>query len=167
MDNIEVQVTDANGAPVASGELGEIWVRGFNVMQGYLDDPQATADTITPDGWLKTGDIGVMDDHGYLKITDRIKDMYISGGFNCYPAEIENILLGHPDIREVAVKGMSDQRMGEVGHAFIVGKGTTASAIIGWARDNMANFKVPSKITFIDELPRNASGKVQKFLLKA
>ncbi len=167
MDNIEVQVTDANGAPVASGELGEIWVRGFNVMQGYLDDPQATADTITPDGWLKTGDIGVMDDHGYLKITDRIKDMYISGGFNCYPAEIENILLGHPDIREVAVKGMSDQRMGELGHAFIVGKGTTASAIIGWARDNMANFKVPSKITFIDELPRNASGKVQKFLLKA
>ncbi len=167
MENTEVQITGPDGLPVGSGEQGEIWVRGFNVMKGYLDDPQATAATVTEDGWLKTGDIGVMDERGYLKITDRLKDMYICGGFNCYPAEIEKILLGHPEIRDVAVLGMPDERLGEVGHAFVVTSAeVTPEEIIEWARNHMANYKAPRRVSLVDELPRNASGKVQKFLLR-
>lgn len=169
MDGIEVQTTGPDGQPTAAGEPGEVWVRGFNVMKGYLDDPAATAETITPEGWLKTGDIGVFTDDGYLRITDRIKDMYICGGFNCYPAEIENTLLGHPDIVDVAVIGVADERMGEVGHAFIVTGASAAldeNTVIHWAREQLANFKVPRGVSFVAELPRNASGKVQKFLLK-
>lgn len=170
MDGIEVQTTGADGEPTPAGEAGEVWVRGFNVMQGYLDDAEATSETITEDGWLKTGDIGVFNERGYLRITDRIKDMYICGGFNCYPAEIENVLLGHPHVQDVSVIGAPDERMGEVGHAFIVTASETKpnpDEIISWSRKHLANFKVPRMITFIDELPRNASGKVQKFLLKS
>ena len=167
MDDIEVQITGAHGQPVAVGEPGEVWVRGYNVMQGYFDDLDATAETITDDGWLKTGDIGVMDERGYLKITDRVKDMYICGGFNCYPAEIENTLLRHPDIQDVAVLGILDDRMGEVGAAFVVTRSElSADDVVAWARENMANFKVPRKVEFVPDLPRNASGKVQKFLLR-
>ena len=167
MDSIEVQITGPDERPVATDEKGEIWVRGFNVMKGYLDDPEATAAAITADGWLKTGDIGVMDERGYLRITDRLKDMYICGGFNCYPAEIEQALRDHPQIEDVAVMGVPDERLGEVGHAFIVASADLqANAIIDWARTRMANFKVPRKLSVVDELPRNASGKVQKFLLQ-
>jgi acyl-CoA synthetase (AMP-forming)/AMP-acid ligase II len=138
-------------------------------MQGYLDDRHATNETITPEGWLKTGDIGEFTDSGYLRITDRIKDMYICGGFNCYPAEIENVLLNHDAILDVSVVGIPDERLGEVGHAYIItkpGGEQDEDELITWARDNLANFKVPRRITFLKELPRNASGKVQKFLLK-
>ena len=169
MAGIELQITLADGTQARAGEQGEIRVRGFNVMKGYLDDPEATADTITEDGWLKTGDIGLLTDRGYLRITDRIKDMYISGGFNCYPAEIENALLGHENIQDVSVVGVPDERMGEVGRAFVVsrpGSSPSGEEIITWARERLANFKVPKQVSFIDELPRNASGKVQKFLLK-
>ena len=168
MSGVEVQITNEQGDAMAAGEAGEVWVRGFNVMQGYLDDPAATAEAITPDGWLKTGDIGVMDERGYLKITDRKKDMYICGGFNCYPAEIENLLLGHPQIIDVAVTGAPDARMGEVGHAYVVTSPPHpgGDAIIDWARAQMANYKVPRYVTQLAELPRNASGKVQKFLLE-
>lgn len=168
MDGIEVQTTGLNGRPTSPGQPGEIWVRGFNVMQGYLDDPHATNETITPEGWLKTGDIGEFTESGYLRITDRIKDMYICGGFNCYPAEIENVLLNHAAILDVSVVGLPDERLGEVGHAYIImkpGEEQDEDQLITWARDNLANFKVPRGITFLDELPRNASGKVQKFLL--
>ena len=168
MDGIEVQTTGSDGRPTAPGQPGEIWVRGFNVMQGYLDDPHATNETITPEGWLKTGDIGEFTESGYLRITDRIKDMYICGGFNCYPAEIENVLLNHVAILDVSVVGVPDARLGEVGHAYIItkpGEKKDEDELITWARDNLANFKVPRGITFLDELPRNASGKVQKFLL--
>lgn len=169
MQDVEVQITSPAGLALEAGKTGEIWVRGFNVMQGYLDDRQATQEAITPDGWLKTGDIGVQDAQGYLSITDRVKDMYICGGFNCYPAEIENRLLSHPDIMDVAVLGAADERLGEVGYAFIVARdGTTpiAAEIIAWCRLQMANFKAPRYISFIAVLPRNASGKVQKYLLK-
>ncbi len=169
MRGVEIRIADAEGAALPAGEAGEVWVRGFNVMQGYLDDPESTQAAITPDGWLKTGDVGVLDERGYLKITDRLKDMYICGGFNCYPAEIENLLLDRSDIAEVAVIGSSDERLGEVGHAFVVPKPGSAPEpheLIEWARERMANFKVPRHVSFLDELPRNAAGKVQKFLLR-
>ena len=169
MEGIDVQITLSDGNPAGPGEPGEIWVRGFNVMQGYLDDARATTEAITPDGWLKTGDIGHMTETGYLRITDRIKDMYISGGFNCYPAEIENTLLGHEAIADISVIGVPDARLGEIGKAFVVlhdSNELSPDQIISWASERMANFKVPKQVNFVDALPRNASGKVQKFLLK-
>ena len=169
MRGVEIRIAGARGEALAPGEPGEVWVRGFNVMRGYLDDPQATAAAITPSRWLRTGDVGVLDERGYLKITDRLKDMYICGGFNCYPAEIENLLLAHPDIADVAVVGSPDERLGETGHAFVVckpGSALEAGELIEWARGRMANFKVPRHVSFPDELPRNATGKVQKFLLR-
>lgn len=168
MRGVEIRIAAADGRALPAGEAGEVWVRGFNVMQGYLDDAAATAATITPEGWLKTGDVGVLDRRGYLRIVDRLKDMYICGGFNCYPAEIENLLLVHPDIAEVAVLGAADERLGEVGHAFVVrapGSNPQPEDLLAWAKAQMANYKAPRRITWVDELPRNASGKVQKFLL--
>jgi acyl-CoA synthetase (AMP-forming)/AMP-acid ligase II len=135
-------------------------------MQGYLDDRYATAAAIDADGWLRTGDIGVLDERGYLRITDRAKDIYISGGFNCYPAEIERILQRHPAVAQVAVIGVPDARMGEVGKALIVlkpGAAMTPEEVIAWSRETMANFKVPRYVQFVSELPQNAMGKVQKF----
>jgi len=164
----ELRLVDDDGEDVGTGEEGEIWVRGFNVMQGYLDMPDATAETITSDGWLKTGDIGTQDIKGYVKITDRKKDMVIVGGFNVYPAEIEKALLQHLNIADAAVTGTSDERLGEVTHAHIVKAGDLSQeALISWCRENMANYKVPREVTFHEALPRNASGKVMKYLLKA
>ncbi|HEX7094817.1 MAG TPA: FadD3 family acyl-CoA ligase [Acidimicrobiales bacterium] len=167
--DVEVKVVDAKGNEVPRGEPGEILVRGYNVMRGYLDDPEQTAEAIDADGWLHTGDIGVMDERGYVQITDRVKDMFINGGFNAYPAEIENLMLRHPDIAQVAVVGVPDARMGEVGMAFIVprtGSSPNADEIISWCRGEMANYKVPRYIEFVDELPLNASGKVLKYELR-
>ncbi len=133
-------------------------------MAGYLDDPEATALALSSDGWLRTGDIGVIDGAGCLRIVGRVKDMFIVGGFNAYPAEIENFLLRHPDIRQAAVIGIPDERLGEVGMAFVVtgpGAGSSA-AIIEWCRDEMANYKVPRVVAIVDELPVNATGKVVK-----
>ena len=164
----ELRLVNHAGEDAGSGEAGEIWVRGFHVMQGYLDMPEATAETITPDGWLKTGDIGTQDARGYIKITDRKKDMVIVGGFNVYPAEVEKALLQHPAITDVAVTGAADTRLGEVTHAHIVLKSPLGSEdLIAWCRENMANYKVPRGVSFHDQLPRNASGKVMKYLLKA
>lgn len=163
----ELRLVDDEGQDVGAGEEGEIWVRGFNVMQGYLDMPEATAETITAEGWLKTGDIGTQDSRGYIKITDRKKDMVIVGGFNVYPAEIEKVLLTHPQITDVAIIGIPDSRLGEVTQAHVVAKDLTESDVISWAREQMANYKVPRGITFHDALPRNASGKVLKFMLRA
>ena len=168
IEGVELRVVDDAGTPLPPGEAGHVKVRGYNVMLGYLDDPDATAEAIDADGWLDTGDIGVLDADGYLAITDRSKDLFITGGFNCYPAEIEEMLLAHPAIREVAVKGIPDERMGEVCGAWIVraeDAAPDAAAIVAWARERMANFKVPRRVTFVDALPRNATGKVQKFLL--
>jgi acyl-CoA synthetase (AMP-forming)/AMP-acid ligase II len=170
MPGIEVQVVDDDGAPVPAGEAGEVVVRGYNVMAGYFENPEATAEAIDPDGWLHTGDVGVMDDRGYLKITDRKKDLFISGGFNAYPAEIENLLLDHPHIAQVAVVGVPDERLGEVGAAFVVAATGTApdpDEIISWAREHMANYKAPRHVRIVDALPFNAGGKVMKFELRA
>ncbi|MFJ9906788.1 FadD3 family acyl-CoA ligase [Streptomyces sp. NPDC101152] len=150
-------------APV--GQPGEVLVRGFNVMRGYYEDAAATAEVLTEDGWLRTGDVGVLDPAGNLRITDRIKDMFIVGGFNAYPAEIEQLLGLHPDVADVAVIGVPDPRLGEVGRAYVVrrpGSVLTADDLIAWSRREMANYKVPRSVEFVAELPRNASGKVVK-----
>jgi HIP---CoA ligase len=169
MDGVEIKLVNAQGIDVPVGEEGEIWFRGFNVMRGYLDNPEETARTITADGWLKTGDVGVMDKDGYVRITDRIKDMFIVGGFNTYPAEIENILCGMPGVARAAVIGVPDERMGEVARAYIVKSSDAAldeQSVIDWARDNMANYKVPRAVRFLDDLPMNAGGKVLKNALR-
>ena len=169
MPGIEVRVVTDDGVERAAGEPGEVVVRGYNVMSGYFEDPEATAETVDPDGWLHTGDIGVMDERGYLKITDRKKDLFIVGGFNAYPAEIENLLLAHPHIAQVAVIGVPDERQGEVGAAFVVAAtGTTPDPdeIVAWARQNMANFKAPRTVQVVDALPFNPGGKVMKFELR-
>lgn len=166
---VEVRIADENGRALPTGEAGEVQVRGYNVMKEYLEDPAATAEAIDKDGWLHTGDIGVLDARGYLKITDRLKDLYICGGFNCYPAEIERMMAAHPAIAAVAVVGMPDERLGEVGKAFVVlrpGQSVEDKALITWCREQMANYKVPRTIEFIDALPVNPSGKVMKFQLR-
>ncbi|MEU4731519.1 FadD3 family acyl-CoA ligase [Streptomyces sp. NPDC023588] len=166
----EVRIAGRDGAALAAGSAGEVWVRGHHVMQGYFEDPAETAAAITPDGWLRTGDVGVLDAAGNLRITDRIKDMFIVGGFNAYPAEIEQLLFLHPDIADVAVVGVPDPRLGEVGKAYAVrrpGATLTADDLIAWSRREMANYKVPRTVEFVTELPRNASGKVLKRELRA
>ena len=155
----EVRVEAPPGTP------GEVLVRGFNVMRGYYEDAAATAEVLGEDGWLRTGDVGVLDDEGNLRITDRIKDMFIVGGFNAYPAEIEQLLGVHPDVADVAVIGVPDARLGEVGKAYVVRRPDvtlTADDLIAWARREMANYKVPRVVGFVGELPRNAGGKVVK-----
>jgi acyl-CoA synthetase (AMP-forming)/AMP-acid ligase II len=169
MDGVEVKLVDGNGDAVPVGSEGEIWFRGFNVMREYLDNPEETASTITPEGWLKTGDVGVMDADGYIRITDRIKDMFIVGGFNTYPAEIENILSAMPGVARVAVIGVPDERLGEVARAFIVAAADVPldeEQVIAWSRKHMANYKVPRSVRFVDELPMNAGGKVLKNQLR-
>ena len=153
------------GMEVRLGEKDEIMVRGENVMIGYLDDPEATAKTIDADGWLSTGDIGTIDERGYVDITDRLKDMYISGGFNVYPAEVENELARIDGVAESAVIGVPDERMGEVGRAFIVvlpGHTLTEETVLAFCKERLANFKNPKSVRFLESLPRNASGKVLK-----
>jgi len=165
-----MKIVDDNGADVPANSTGEIWVRSQAVTKGYLDDPEATAKAIDAQGWLHTGDVGSLDERGYLKITDRKKDMYISGGFNCYPAEIEKLLQAHPAIEVAAVIGVPDERMGEVGKAYVILRPNAkadAPEIIAWARENMANYKVPKSIEFVADLPRNAGGKVLRDDLRA
>jgi acyl-CoA synthetase (AMP-forming)/AMP-acid ligase II len=166
---VEVRCVDGDGKEVARGEPGEVVVRGYNVMRGYFRDEAATRETVDADGWLHTGDIAVMDERGYLRITDRIKDMFIMGGFNCYPAEIENLMFGSGEFAQVAVIGVPDERMGEVAMAFVVpapGRSPTPESVVAWCREHMANYKVPRLVEIVDELPTNASGKVTKFRLR-
>ncbi len=160
-----------DGRAVAQGEPGEIVVRGYTVMEGYWEDEAATAAAIDAEGWLHTGDIGVMDAAGNVTITDRVKDMFVVGGFNAYPAEIEAILRRYDGVAQVAVVGVPDARMGEVGCAFVVptperggaeGDEEFENALIAWARQAMANYKVPRRVVVVDSLPLNASGKVLK-----
>jgi len=166
---VEMKCVNGRGETVPADEPGEVLVRGYNVMHGYFEDPKATAEAIDADGWLHTGDVGVIDAAGLLRITDRKKDMFIVGGFNCYPAEIEKILSEHPAIAQSAVIGVPDERLGEVGKAYVVlrpGASAEPSGIIAWSRENMANYKVPRYVEIVAQLPTNASGKVQKFSLR-
>ena len=166
----EVRIVDDDGVEVPRGQPGEVVVRGYHVMREYFEDPEETAAAVDADGWLHTGDIGTMDERGYLRITDRKKDMFIVGGFNAYPAEIENALLRNPGVGQVAVVGVPDERMGEVGMAFVVrrpGSEVSGDELIAWARSEMANYKVPRRVEFVDALPLNASGKVLKHELRA
>lgn len=165
LPGLEVAVLDRSGSAVPPGTEGEIVVRGYTVMKGYFGEESETAATIDEDGWLHTGDIGLLDPDGRLRITDRLKDMYIVGGFNAYPAEIERILDSHPGIARSAVVGVPDARMGEVGAAFVVPRRDTALTpedVITWARANLANYKVPRQVHVVADLPVNASGKVLK-----
>ena len=166
----ELRITDTEGADVPTGEAGEVVLRGPTVMAGYLDDPEATALSLSPDGWLRTGDLGVVDDRGCLRIVGRVKDMFIVGGFNAYPAEIENALLRHGDIQQAAVIGIPDERLGEVGMAFVVpstGAWADEAEIVAWAREHMANYKAPRYVELVDALPMNASNKILKTELRA
>jgi acyl-CoA synthetase (AMP-forming)/AMP-acid ligase II len=166
---VEMRIVDTDGNEVPTGEPGEIVTRGYQVMIGYFDDPEATAETIDTDGWLHTGDVGHVDAQGNVTITDRIKDMFIVGGFNAYPAEIEGLMLEHPDVAQVAIVGVPDARMGEVGMAFVVptlGHTVDPEEVLAWARAHMANYKAPRHLEVVDALPLNASGKVVKFELR-
>jgi len=178
-DDDPVTIATTCGRPIAGFELriadpdgtgaGEVLLRGPDVMLGYLDDPAATAAAIDADGWLHTGDVGTVDAAGNLRITDRLKDMYICGGFNVYPAEIEQVLARLPGVADSAVIGVPDARLGEVGRAFVVrrtGTGITEDDVIAYTRKHLANFKVPRSVVFLDQLPRNAGGKVVKPTLR-
>jgi HIP---CoA ligase len=174
-DDDAVTVATTCGRPFADFELridspddtgaGEVLLRGPNVMLGYLDDPKATSAAIDADGWLHTGDIGTVDDAGNLRITDRLKDMYICGGFNVYPAEIEQTLMRLDGVADVAVIGVPDERLGEVGRAFVVRRESAQldeAAVISYSREHLANFKAPRSVVFLESLPRNPGGKVVK-----
>ncbi|HEU0190202.1 MAG TPA: 3-((3aS,4S,7aS)-7a-methyl-1,5-dioxo-octahydro-1H-inden-4-yl)propanoate--CoA ligase FadD3 [Mycobacterium sp.] len=173
-DDDAVTVATTCGRPIADFELriddtGEVLLRSSNIMLGYLDDPEATAAAIDADGWLHTGDVGHLDDAGNLQITDRLKDMYICGGFNVYPAEIEQVLARLDGVAEAAVIGVPDQRLGEVGKAFIVTRPDSQldeAQVIAYTREHLANFKAPRFVAFVDTLPRNSGGKVVKPLLR-
>jgi acyl-CoA synthetase (AMP-forming)/AMP-acid ligase II len=170
MDGLEIVIADSKGQEVPRGDTGELLVRGYGVMQGYLDDPEATRAAIDERGFLHTGDLATMDERGYVRIVGRSKDMLIVGGFNVYPAEVENTLLAHEAIGQVAVVGVPDARLGEVAAAYVVpapGRSVDAAAIIAWARERLANYKVPRHVIAIAALPTNATGKVVKDELRA
>jgi fatty-acyl-CoA synthase len=174
--NCHVQVTDPQSAkPLPLGEQGEIWIKdvypGSAVGKGYYNDPEKTAEAITPDGWFRTGDLGVMGEDGYLSITGRLKDMYVVGGYNAYPAEIEGVLHTHPKIKMAQVFGVPDERLGEVGCAYIElrpGEETDEEEIIGFCREHMSNYKAPRYVRFVGavDFPLTSSGKVKKFELR-
>lgn len=166
---IEVMIVDDDGKQVAPGERGEVLQRGYGVMRGYWDEPARTAEVIDGDGWLHTGDVGVLDDSGNLAIVDRKKELYIVNGFNVSPAEVEALLLREGSLAQAAVVGVPDPVSGEAGLAYVVPRpGVTPDpeALLAWARANMANYKVPRRISVLDALPTNANGKVDKLALR-
>jgi fatty-acyl-CoA synthase len=165
----EVKVCDpATGEACATDAVGEVWVRGHIVMLGYYKNPEATAKVLTQDGWFRTGDLGVYDGQGYLKITGRLKDMFIVGGTNAYPAEIERMIQSHPKVNQAIIVGVPDPRLGEVGFAFVQpvgGQTVNEDEIIGYCRDRMADYKVPRHVEVVSEFQLTSTGKIQRFLL--
>jgi fatty-acyl-CoA synthase len=165
----EVRVVDDARQSLPANATGELAVRGYNVMQGYYDSPAATAETIDRDGWLYSGDLATMDERGYVRIVGRKKEMYITGGFNVYPREIEEFLFSHPRIENVAVVGIPDPKFGEIGLAVVklaAGTQATEEEILAFCRSRIANFKVPKRVVFVDQFPMTQSGKIQKFRLR-
>lgn len=162
---VEVRILGPDGIDVDDGQAGEVLVRSQGVMRGYWRDPDQTAAAMEPGGWCRTGDVGVRDAAGHLRVVDRLKDSYNCGGFSAYPAEIENQLLEREEIAQVAVVGVPDVRLGEVGHAFVIpapNRSVAESELIAWSRENMANYKVPRRVYIVDDFPLNANGKVRK-----
>lgn len=169
LPGVELLIVDADGKPVPQGESGELLIRGPNVMQGYFEEPEQTAATIDADGWLHSGDVGCIGEDGNLRILDRLKDVVIVGGFNAYPAEIENILRKHPAIADVCIIAWPDERMGEVCAACVIvkpGDTLTLAQLTAWSREQMANYKVPRHLFLVEDFPRTPLGKIQKFLLR-
>jgi long-chain acyl-CoA synthetase len=169
LPGVSVRLVDADGQDALVGDAGEIWVQGPNVFAGYWDDPEATAATLTDDGWLRTGDIAVVDDEGFLFLVDRAKDLIIVSGFNVYPAEVEEVLMTHPAIAQAAVVGVPHPHSGEAVKAFVVvrpGMSVEEDAIIHHAEAHLARYKAPAKVHFVDEIPQNANGKVLRKLLR-
>jgi fatty-acyl-CoA synthase len=167
---LDVRIVDANGDDVVDGETGEIWMRGPGLTPGYWNRPEETAKAFTSDGWLKSGDIGRRDADGCYYVAGRIKEMYISGGENVYPAEVESVLARHPSVQEAAVVGVADDKWGEVGCAFVMLKSEALpvgpSELIQHCRNSLAAFKAPKHVVFVSDFPRTAAGKVQKHLLR-
>ena len=167
----EVRVVDTvTGEDVAQGEVGEIWIRSPMVMKGYWNMPEATEEAIRPGGWFRSGDAGYLDADGYLYMYDRVKDMIVSGGENVYPAEVENVLMSHPGVADVAVIGIPSERWGETPRAMVVrapGSEVTEQELIAHAKEHLATFKCPTSVEWVEALPRNPSGKVLKKDLRA
>src|SRR5215218_531864 len=159
---VELRVADpVSGRQLGPREVGEVWLRGPNVTPGYFNRPAETAAALTVDGWLRTGDGGYVDDEGYLFLTDRIKDMIVSGGENIYPVEVEEVLAQHPDVCDVAVIGVPDERWGEAVKALVVprdGRPPVPDALVAFAREHLAGYKLPRSIDFVTDLPRTATG---------
>ncbi len=169
LPGVRVRLVDLEGDDVLVGDAGELWVQGPNVFKGYWDDPEATADACTSDGWLRTGDIAVVDDDGYLYIVDRAKDLIIVSGFNVFPAEVEDVLLSNPAVAEAAVVGVEHPHTGEAVKAYVVvepGRAFEEDDVIAFCETNLAKYKCPEKVMFVDEIPTNLSGKVVRRALR-
>ena len=169
LPGIEMRLVDADGEDALVGDSGEIWVRGPNVFKGYWQDPEATATAVTEDGWLRTGDIAVVDDHGFVFLVDRAKDLIIVSGFNVFPAEVEEVLVEHPAVERAAVVGVPHPHTGEAVKAYVVlapGLSAEEDDIIDFCTDRLARYKCPSKVMFVDELPHNVTGKVLRRALR-
>jgi long-chain acyl-CoA synthetase len=169
LPGVEMRLVDADGDDALVGDSGEIWVRGPNVFQGYWEDPAATAIAMTPDGWLRTGDIAVVDDDGYVFLVDRAKDLIIVSGFNVFPAEVEDVLVSHPAVAQAAVVGVDHPHTGEAVKAYVVveaGRAVDEDGLIDYCTDHLARYKCPSKVMFVDELPHNVTGKLLRRALR-
>jgi long-chain acyl-CoA synthetase len=169
LPGIELRLVDENGDDAENGDSGEIWVRGDNVFRGYLRDEEATARVITPEGWLRTGDVAVLDDDGYLFLVDRVKDLIIVSGFNVYPAEVESVLNAHPAIAQSAVVGVAHPHTGEAVRAYVVleaGSYLDEESVIEWCQKHVARYKCPSKVLIVESLPTGGTGKVLRRALR-
>jgi long-chain acyl-CoA synthetase len=163
-------VDPVHGGDCGAGQVGEVWLRAPNVMAGYYNRPAETSAALSPDGWLRTGDGGFRDEEGYLFLTDRIKDMIVSGGENIYPIEVEELISRHPAVVEVAVIGVPDERWGETVKALVVlapDAAVSVDELVAFARERLAGYKLPRSVEFVDELPHSPAGKVLKRELRA
>lgn len=169
LPGVRIRLVDADGDDVLAGDAGEIWVQGPNVFKGYWNEPEATAAALTPDGWLRTGDIGVVDDQGFVFLVDRAKDLIIVSGFNVYPAEVEAVLAEHPAVEACAVVGVPHPHSGEAVKGYVVlapGRAAEEDDIVAWCAERLARYKCPSKVMFVDELPQGLTGKVLRRALR-
>jgi long-chain acyl-CoA synthetase len=169
LPGVDVRLVDADGSDALIGDAGELWVRGPNVFRGYWQEPEATSSALTPDGWLRTGDIAIVDDNGHLFLVDRAKDLIIVSGFNVFPAEVEDVLIDHPAVEAVAVIGVEHPHSGEAVKAYVVveeGRSAEEDDLIDWCAARLAQYKCPTKVMFVDELPRGLAGKVLRRALR-